>query len=59
MVHSLRQLQKRFQAPEKPFTNDDFSWDGGFDLLDWEFAASHYGIGKTWLNLCWTFKTTA
>jgi len=46
MVHSPRQLQKRFQAPEKPFTNDDFSWDGGFDLLDWEFAASHLGIGK-------------
>lgn len=27
-------LQPPAEAPEKPFTYDDFSWDGGFDLLD-------------------------
>ena len=33
------------QAPEKPFSNADFSWDGGMDLLDLDLTPAKPAAG--------------
>ena len=36
---------RRVQAPEKPFSNADFSWDGGMDLLDLDLTPAKPAAG--------------